>query len=238
MENLEQTADRKGSDAMGNVIVTGAFGTLGRAIVNELAHGDHRVVGIDIAAPPERFDGAHAVGGIDLEDEAAVAAAYRHVCDQVGSIDGLVNVAGGFLWETVAAGSLESWDRMLRINLRTALVSTRAALPHLIASGGSIVNVGAAAAAHPASGMGAYAASKSALHALTGSLAEEMRGRGVRVNAILPTIIDTPANRADLPDADASGWVKPEGAAKVVAFLLSPAAATITGVGIRLSLPG
>ena len=114
------------------------------------------------------------------------------------------------------------------------MVASREVLKH-IGNGGAIVNVGAAAAANPAIGMAPYAASKAGVMALTKSLAEELRERSIRVNAILPTIIDTPANRRDMPDADPSGWVKPEAIAKVVAFLLSDDAAPITGAGIPLS---
>jgi NAD(P)-dependent dehydrogenase (short-subunit alcohol dehydrogenase family) len=111
-------------------------------------------------------------------------------------------------------------------------------LPHLVESGGAIVNVGAAAAANPATGMAPYTASKAGVAALTASLADELRGRSVRVNAVLPTIIDTPANRADMPDADTSAWVKPSSIARVIAFLISPEAGSITGASVPLSLAG
>ena len=164
--------------------------------------------------------------------------AYTTVAETLGSIDALVNIAGGFVWEPIDGGTLDSWDRMYGINLRTAVVSTRSALPHLLKSGGAVVNIGANAATQPGTGMAPYAASKSGVRALTESLAEELRARGVRVNAVLPTIIDTPTNRADMPDADTAGWVRPEAAARVIAFLISPAAGAITGASIPLSLAG
>lgn len=219
---------------MGNVIVTGAFGTLGRAVVEELAGRGHRVAAVDVAPALASTAAEIAIGGVDLAEEQAVATAYARAAGEFGEIDGLVNVAGGFVWEPVESGSADSWDAMYRINLRTAATSSRAILKHLVR--GAIVNIGAAAAASPGQGMAAYAASKAGVMALTESLAEELKGRGIRVNAVLPTILDTPANRADMPDADRGDWVSPASAAKVVAFLLSSDAAAVTGVGIRLSL--
>ncbi|AHE53292.1 SDR family NAD(P)-dependent oxidoreductase [Sphingomonas sanxanigenens] len=223
---------------MGSIIVTGAFGALGRAVVAELGARGLEVVAVDIAPAPDGFAARLALGGIDLADEQAVEAAYATAAAETGGIDGLVNIAGGFVWQPVEGGALENWDRMYRMNLRTAAVSSRAALAHLAAPGGAIVNIGAAGAAQPGMGMAPYAASKAGVRALTESLAEELRGRGIRVNAILPTIIDTPTNRADMPDADVSAWVQPIGVARAVAFLLSAEAGAITGASIPLSLPG
>ncbi|OYW88415.1 MAG: NAD-dependent oxidoreductase [Sphingobium sp. 32-64-5] len=218
----------------GAFIVAGGFGVLGRAICAELEERGHRVAVIDLAPAPAGTD-TIAAGGVDLADEAAVAAAYRDVVARLGGLDGVVNVAGGFLWETVADGSIESWDRMYRMNVRTAAISCRTALSHL-RDGGAIVNVGAAAAAKVAAGMAPYAASKAGVMALTEGLAEEVLGRRIRVNAVLPTVLDTPTNRKDMPDADFSTWVQPAAAARAIAFLLSPDAASVTGTGLRLSL--
>ena len=212
---------------MAAVIVTGAFGALGRAVVAHLAAAGHQVAGVDLAPAPADFAGAMAVGGVNLTDEAAVKAAYDDIAGQLGGIAALVNIAGGFVWELVEGGQLASWDRMYQMNLRTAATSASAALGHLIASGGAIVNVGANAALNPAAGMAPYTASKAGVHALTASLAEELRGR-VRVNAVLPTIIDTPTNRADMPDADTSAWVKPERGTKVAALRFPADAVSIS----------
>ncbi|HJT39609.1 MAG TPA: SDR family oxidoreductase [Sphingobium sp.] len=220
----------------GKYIVAGGFGVLGRAVREALEAQGHKVAVIDLAPVPVGHQGP-AQGGVDLTDETRVASAFAALVQQLGGLDGVVNVAGGFLWETVAQGSLDSWDRMYGMNLRTALISSRAALAHLV-KGGAIVNVGAAAATNVATGMAPYAASKAGVMALTESLAEELRGAGIRVNAVLPTIIDTPANRADMPDADTSAWVQPSAAAKVIAFLLSGDAACVTGVGVKLSVGG
>lgn len=218
---------------MAKVIVAGGLGVLGRAVVTELMALGYAVAVVDFAHGS--LDGATVIGGVDLADESAVAEAYASATAELGGLDGLVNVAGGFVWELVDGGSLDSFDRMYRMNVRTAVTSSRAALPYL-GAGGAIVNVGAAAAASPSAGMASYTASKAGVAAITESLADELRGRAIRVNAVLPTIIDTPTNRADMPDADTSGWVKPSSAAKVIAFLLSPEAGSITGVGIKLSL--
>jgi NAD(P)-dependent dehydrogenase (short-subunit alcohol dehydrogenase family) len=223
---------------MSGVIVTGGFGALGRTVVEHLTQSGHKVAAVDLAPAPQDFAGALALGGVDLTDETAVTKAYAQVADELGGISAVANIAGGFVWETVEGGSLDNWDKMYRMNLRTAATSASAALPHLVKSCGAIVNVGAAAAAQPGTGMAPYAASKAGVAALTASLAEELRGRGVRVNAVLPTIIDTPTNRADMPDADTSGWVNPGSIARVIAFLISPEAGAITGASIPLSLPG
>lgn len=220
------------------VIVTGGFGTLGQAAVAELSTRGYAVAAVDIAPAPDDFVGSLALGGVDLADDRAVEAAFATVAQRLGSVDALVNIAGGFLWEPVEGGSLESWDRMYRMNLRTAAASARAALPYLTRQGGAIVNIGAAGAVRPGVGMAPYAASKAGVHALTESLAEELRARHVRVNAVLPTIIDTPANRRDMPDADHAAWVRPAAVAKVIAFLLSNEAGAITGATVPLSLPG
>jgi NAD(P)-dependent dehydrogenase (short-subunit alcohol dehydrogenase family) len=119
---------------------------------------------------------------------------------------------------------------MYEMNVRTALLASQAALPHLLARGaGRIVNVGALAAAQAASGMGAYAASKAGVARLTEAMAEELKDRNITVNAVLPSILDTPANRAEMPKADPSKWVTPDALARVIVFLMSGDAAPITG---------
>jgi NAD(P)-dependent dehydrogenase (short-subunit alcohol dehydrogenase family) len=130
----------------------------------------------------------------------------------------------------VEAGRAGTWDEMYVRNVRTALLASQGALPHLLARGrGRIVNVGAAAAGAAGLGMGAYAASKAGVARLTEAMAEEFKDRGITVNAVLPSIIDTPANRASMPESDATRWVHPDALAQVIVFLLSDAAAPITG---------
>lgn len=218
----------------GIVAVTGAAGALGSKTVEILAAGGWTVVGIDLGEVAS--DGvALALGGVDLTDEAAVGVAAARIEKELGRLDGLVNIAGGFSWETVADGSVATWDRLYAMNVRTALIASRALLPLLRASHGAIVNIGAAASVKAGVGMGAYAASKSGVARLTEALAEELKEEGVRVNAILPSIIDTPANRADMPDADVAKWVSPAQLAGVVAFLLSSDAMPITGALIPVT---
>lgn len=220
------------------IVVTGGFGILGRALAERLLEEGARVVLLDRAAAPASGlpQVALALGSVELGDEGACQAAYTQVRELLGGVDGVVNVAGGFTWETLESGALASWDRMYETNVRTAVSSCRAALPHLLARGaGRIVNVGAAAAQKAGMGMGAYAASKAGVARLTEALAEELKDRGVTVNAVLPSIIDTPANRSDMPDADASRWVAPGQLAAVIAFLLSDEAAAITGACIPVS---
>lgn len=205
------------------IVVTGAAGTVGGALIRYLADRGYDAIGIDEAvyAPQiERF-----IGGVDLADATAVQAAVDTID---GTIAGLANVAGGFRWETVEEGSPDAWDRLYRTNVMTALVTSRAVLPRM-SSGSAIVNIGAVATLKAAAGMGAYTASKSAVARFTEALAEEVKHRGIRVNAVLPSIIDTPANRETLGDADAAAWVNPSELAAVIAFLLSPEASGVTG---------
>lgn len=212
----------------GVVAVTGAAGTLGRKTVEVLGAVGWKVVGIDLADVPA--DGvALALGGVDLIDEGAMSAAAAKIEAEFGSLDGLVNIAGGFRWETVADGEIATWDKLYAMNVKTTLTASRALLPLLKSSKGSIVNIGAAASAKAAMGMGAYAASKAGVSRLTEALAEELKDAGVRVNAVLPSIIDTPVNRSDMPDAEFDRWVTPEQLGQVIAFLLSPAASAVTG---------
>lgn len=218
----------------GIVAVTGAAGALGREAVARLGAAGWAVAGIDIG-PVAGDDVALALGGVDLTDEQAMATAAARIEGELGRLDGLVNIAGGFTWETVSDGSVATWDRLYQMNLRTALVTSRALLPLLRVNGGAIVNIGAAAAVKAAAGMGAYAASKAGVARLTEALAEELKDEGVRVNAILPSILDTPANRKDMPDADFSRWVSAGQLAEVIAFLLSPAATPITGALIPVT---
>jgi len=213
--------------------VTGGFGVLGRALGASLMARGAQVALLDRAEVPPSLESAErllAIGGVDLASGEAAATALERIVGQFGKLDSLVNVAGGFAWETVEGGHLATWDRLYEMNVRTAVAASQAALPHLLASGaGRIVNIGAIGALKAAVGMGAYAASKASVARLTEALAEELKDRGVTVNAVLPSIIDTPTNRADMPDADPSRWVAPEALAAVIAFLLSDDAASITG---------
>ena len=213
------------------IAVTGGFGALGRAVGVALAAAGASVVLIDKAAAPEAVQpGVVALGGVDLAQDGAARQALDQAAARLGGLDGLVNIAGGFQWETVEAGSAGTWDDLYMRNVRTALLASQGVLPHLLASGrGRIVNVGASAASAAGLGMGAYAASKAGVAKLTEAMAEEFKDRGITVNAVLPSIIDTPANRASMPQSDATRWVAPNALAQVIVFLVSDAAAPITG---------
>jgi len=213
------------------IAVTGGFGALGRAVGEALEAAGAHVALIDrSAAPADIGRGAMLLPNIELGQTHDARQAMNQIVACYGGLDGLVNAAGGFKHETVANGSVETWDRLYATNVRTALIASLCALPHLLARGGGrIVNVGAQAANHAGVGMGAYAASKAAVARLTEAMADEFKDRGLTVNAVLPSILDTPANRADKPAADATRWVRPAQLAEVIVFLLSDAAAAVTG---------
>lgn len=219
------------------LIVTGAFGVLGRAVM-EAALTEGAYVTVPGREPAEEIparDRLLVLGGVDLTDFDAAKGAVDAAASRFGKIDGLANIAGGFRWQTLADGDLAGWTDQFRMNLLTAVTTTKAALPYLRQSKGAIVNVASSWAGKAGAGFGAYAASKAGVLRLTESLAEEEKKAGVRVNAVLPTIIDTPRNRAEMPKADFSRWVKPEELAKVILFLLSDAAAAVTGAEILVA---
>jgi NAD(P)-dependent dehydrogenase (short-subunit alcohol dehydrogenase family) len=222
------------------VVVTGGFGQLGQAVVRAALDAGAQVAALDRARP--RADatlpaGAFALGELDLAEADAAVRALDQVAARFGGLDALVNVAGTFRWETLEKGSLDTWDLLYRVNLRSAVSTSRAALPHLFRRGrGRIVNIGAgAAAAKAGAGMGAYTASKAGVAKFTEALADELKDRNVTVNAVLPSIIDTPANRADMPNADFSRWVTPQAIANLIVFLLSEQARAVTGALIPVS---
>ena len=223
-----------------SIIVTGGFGVLGQAVAEAFVAAGDKVARVDfVAAPHAPLAGALDIGGVDLTDAAATQAALAKAAAEHGGLDVLVNVAGGFTWETLEGGSIESWAKMQSMNLISNATITQLALPLLKASeAGRVVSIGAGAAVKAGMGMGAYAASKSGVHRLTEALAEELAGTSVTVNAVLPSIIDTPTNRKDMPDADTSQWVQPAALAEVILFLASPAARSITGALIPVTRGG
>ena len=203
-----------------SIIVTGASGALGQEVCKVLLENG-------LAVAP--------VSGVDLADADQAQKAISEIAESSGPVQGLVNVAGGFAWETVMDGDISTWDRMWAMNVQTALNACRSTIPFLEAGHGSIVNIGSAAAAKAEFGKGAYAAAKSGVARLTESLAEELKSKAIRVNAVLPSIIDTPANRKDMPDADFDSWVTTRELANVIAFLLSDKASGITGALIPVT---
>jgi NAD(P)-dependent dehydrogenase (short-subunit alcohol dehydrogenase family) len=214
-------------------IVTGGAGALGSAVTKALIAAGAKVMAIDHAQLPAEQPG---IGNVDLSDPAKASAAVNKAVAEMGGLYALINIAGTFKWETVADGSVATWDMLYSVNLKTAFNASKAALPHLLKKkSGRVVNIGAGAATKAAKGMGAYAASKAGVARLTEALSEEVKDDGITVNAILPSTIDTAANRKDMPDADFGKWVKPEQIAALIAFLLSDDASAITGASIPIS---
>lgn len=219
------------------VAVTGALGNLGEMLARMAAAQGARLVLIDRAAStigssPELM----MLSGVDLTSYADCEEVARRIQAHFGRLDGLVNVAGGFAWETVQHGETQTWDRLFELNVRTALNASKALLPLLLQSpAGRIVNIGAGAAAKAGLGMGAYAASKSGVLRLTETLAEELKDKAITVNAVLPSILDTPQNRDAMPDAEHDRWVSPAELSAVILFLLSDAASAVTGASIPVS---
>jgi len=212
------------------VVITGALGALGTVVVESALARGAKVAGIDHApsqmpATADRLE----LGGVDLSDPLQAKKAVDAAALHFGRLDALINIAGGFTFEAVAEGDSKNWQRMYALNVLTALNTSRAALAHLAASSaGRIVNIGALGALQAGAGMGAYAASKAGVHRLTEALAAEWKGK-VTVNAVLPSTIDTEANRASMPKADFSKWVRPQELAEVILFLASDAASAVTG---------
>lgn len=215
--------------------ITGGHGVLGRAVLEAALKAGWQVAVIDHASGHAVPDGVLEVGGVDLTDAGQAQSAVDAVIARFGRLDVLLNIAGGFVWQTVDDPA-PAWDRMHALNVTTALNASRAVLPVLKqAADGRIVNVGSAAALKAGAGMGAYGAAKAGVHALTQALAEELKTTSVTVNAVLPSIIDTPANRKDMPDADPATWVAPADLAAVILFLASPESRAVTGALIPVT---
>jgi NAD(P)-dependent dehydrogenase (short-subunit alcohol dehydrogenase family) len=218
------------------VVVTGASGALGKVVAEVALARGARVAGVDhapvqIAATENRID----IGGVDLTDATQARKAIDAVASHFGGINALINIAGGFAFEAIAEGDPKTWQRMYALNVLTALNASRSAIPYLAASRtGRIVNVGAMGALQATAGMGAYAASKAGVHRLTEALAAEWKS-SITVNAVLPSTIDTPANRASMPKADFEKWVTAEELANVILFLASDAASAVTGALLPVS---
>jgi NAD(P)-dependent dehydrogenase (short-subunit alcohol dehydrogenase family) len=227
-------------------IVTGGTGALGRTVVRRLLGGGARVAVSYRRAEEWRALQAEAGASAplfgfeaDLSDAAAAAGFVDQAQQRLGLLDAVALVAGGWAGGTsFDKAPVDEWSRMLRGNLDSAAYVCRAALPYLRQQGGSVVAVGSRAAETGGSGMAAYAVSKLALHALVRVLAQENRAHGVRVNAVLPGTIDTPANRDAMKKADTSGWTSADRIAQVVLFLLSSDSAATTGALVPVDAPG
>jgi NAD(P)-dependent dehydrogenase (short-subunit alcohol dehydrogenase family) len=215
--------------------VTGTSGNLGRAVMDLLVTRGASVIRIERSrvGAADAADRILTLDGLDTTDAGAIAAALDGRPEGFRPLHGLVACAGGFdMGGTSAEGGWSVWDAMLTANLKTVVAAVQAVVPRLAGEGGRIVTVGAKAALNAPNGLSAYAASKAAVLRLTESLSEELKARGITVNAVLPSIIDTPQNRAAMPSADHGSWVPPEDIAEVIAFLLSDAARSVTGAHI------
>ncbi len=228
------------SELTGKVaVVTGAAGNLGRAVCQALA-----AKGVCVAllgrdsqsleqARAELGDDAGAFAA-DLLDPQALGEAIAAVMARFGRIDILANIAGGFtMGPPLHETSDRDWDLMMDINARTVFNACRAVIPHLLARGGGrIVNVAARAALQGQGYMAPYSASKAVVIRLTESLAAEYRDQGITANCVLPGTLDTPENRAAMPDADHGRWVPIAALADVILFLVSDAARAVNGAAI------
>jgi NAD(P)-dependent dehydrogenase (short-subunit alcohol dehydrogenase family) len=224
-------------------VVTGGSGALGQSVVLRFLH-DGAAVAVPWIVPEEwetlrsrAGDGAARLHGarVDGTDESAFAAFVADVLARHQRLDVLVNTVGGFAGGDLASTSLAEWRRILDLNLTSAVIGCRAVLPAMRAARrGRIVNVASRAVVPPLGGFIAYTVSKSAVIALTLALAQEERPHGIAVNAVLPSTMDTPANRRDMPDADRSGWVGTDAVAEVIAYLSSDGAAAVSGACVAV----
>jgi len=209
------------------VLLTGADGALGTVVAATFRAAGARVAALHGArSDDDAAAGVFAAG--DLADPQNARTVVARAASHLGGLDAVVHLVGGFKWLTVSDSVLEDWRGLYAANLETAVATLQAALPHL-ADGGAIVLVGANSAQPAGAGFGPYGAAKAGVARLAEALAGELKPRGVRVNAILPAIIDTPQNRKDMPDADPASWTSPAAIADVIAFLAGAQARAITG---------
>lgn len=208
------------------VVITGAAGTLGQATAKKARQLGAHVIGLDIVAAGS-MENTDSYRQLDLMNRQATLDCFA----ALGDIDVLINIAGGFaMGDTAFDSGSEQWETMFRINVDTLRNATMAAVPKLLArGGGAIVNIGALGALSGQAAMSAYCCAKSSVMKLTESLSEELRHKGINVNAVLPSIIDTPPNREGMPDADFSQWVSPQQLANVICFLASDEAGAVHG---------
>jgi NAD(P)-dependent dehydrogenase (short-subunit alcohol dehydrogenase family) len=226
-----------------HVIVTGAAGALGRAVTQHFLDQGATVHALDLSL--ELLKGALAdlsseqlqLYAVDLTRRDDVARCVAEVIAPGGQIDVLCNIAGGFMMgDSVADTTDDTWDFLFNLNTKTVMYMASAVVPVMRKQGsGKIVNVGALAAREGLAQMGVYIASKSATIRLTESLSAELKPQGINVNCVLPAVIDTPRNRADMPDADFDAWVPPSQLAAVIGFLASEAAAAVHGAAIPVT---
>jgi NAD(P)-dependent dehydrogenase (short-subunit alcohol dehydrogenase family) len=219
------------------VLVTGAAGNLGKAVAAafEAEGASLALLDVDDKVLRAAFPGsAQLLVPVNLLDPASVSDAVAAVVKARGRIDVLANIAGGFrMGDPVHGTSVDTWRLMIELNAGTVMNMARAVVPNMLANGGGrIVSIAATAGLGGKPDMGAYSASKAAVIRLTEAMALELRDKGINVNCVMPSIIDTPANRADMPSADPKKWVAPAALADVILFLASDAARSVHGAAV------
>jgi NAD(P)-dependent dehydrogenase (short-subunit alcohol dehydrogenase family) len=219
------------------VVITGASGNLGRAVAQAFGDQGASLALLDLKRGSLQDGDKQVFLEVDLLNPDGARAAVGKALERFGRIDVLCNIAGGFrMGPPVHETPDRDWDFLFGLNARSVLHMARAVVPHMLeAGGGKIVNIGAFAAQRGAAGMGAYVASKSAVIRLTETMAAELREKNINVNCVLPTIIDTPENRAAMPKADPRRWVAPQDLAAVIVFLASEAARAIHGAALPVT---
>lgn len=211
------------------VLIAGGSGALGQTVAPAFAQAGAQVIVVDHNPPASPVEGRLAMKA-DVTDEADIRRLVAEVIQKVGRIDCLINLVGAFATGRVEETDLALWQRMLSLNLTSAFLLSKAVLPHMTQRrSGRIVHVAARAAIEPFPGAAAYIVAKSGLVALIRTLATELTGSGVTINGVLPTTIDTPANRKSMPDVDPSKWVRPESIAQTLIFLASEEAGQVNG---------
>jgi len=217
------------------VLITGAGGALGQGVTRAMLAAGHAVVGVDRVRLdlPDAGERLEALEGDALSPEFMESAVQR-AQERFGELNALIHLAGTYAYATLADTDLELWHRLLNANFTSAYVAARAALPALQASSGAMVFVGAQAAMSAPAKQSAYNASKAGLMTFMRTLSQELRPDGIRVNCIVPDIIDTPANRKNMSNADTSRWLTVDQVTDVLLYLLSDGASGITGAAITL----
>lgn len=214
------------------VLITGGAGALGQTVVPAFVSTGASVILGDLH--PLQAPGVTALKA-DFTDQTQVRGLVDEVIRTSGRLDALINLVGGFATGRVVETDVSLWQRMLTMNLTSAFLLSQAVVPHMLKRGqGRIVHVAARAAIEPFAGAAAYIVSKAGLIGLIRTLSTELEGSGVTVNAVLPSTIDTPANRKAMPAADPSKWTRPDSIAQALAFLASDAASQINGALIPI----